>query len=317
MLDPRRTISSLLKPTWRRRQSRHSRIRQKNGCRRGKAQGADREFLPTAHDSIGGKYARSSLDLSTFRSHEAPAPNKQVTTFYKSWLPAPQLSILSPSTKNMDAHRRSNSPALTVEAMVGPLPPALHLLQPPAAPRLLNVSLPDMTATFVLPPATTTRRDVFPIDLSRDLDLELLSRALPDFTIPAQTTIHVLPTSRDRALIELNAGRRPTTAMSIIRRLHSVMRAPLSLQVYQILPYDVQQSVFNYFMSCWPNEGRRWQDFLNGYSHSQGPTGAVLLQGHFYLWGFSQDHASRWIVDVDVRRAPLLYTALTNGNYSH
>ncbi|KAJ6583630.1 hypothetical protein DFH09DRAFT_1436176, partial [Mycena vulgaris] len=190
---------------------------------------------------------------------------------------------------------------------------APHLLQPPRAPRMCTVPLPRPVARIPPAPFTPgamTGQDLFPIDLGSDLDLELLSRTIPNYRIPPEMTIHILPTSRDRSLVQLNSGNRPTTVISVIRRLQSLIRAPLSLRVYHSeLSPEVQQSVFEYFLSCSGPDGRRlWRDFLDGYHHPLGPTGAALLQGHFHLWGISQDYLSRWVVDVDVQRLPMVRT---------
>ncbi|KAJ7443112.1 hypothetical protein FB451DRAFT_1568729 [Mycena latifolia] len=178
--------------------------------------------------------------------------------------------------------------------------PALHLLQPPPAPRLRTVPLPRTSTARTSLPAVVTARDLFPIDLSRDLDLRLLARAITNYRIPPRTAIDVLPTSRDRALIQLDSGRRPTTAVAVVRSLHSLMRAPLSLEVYESdLAPEVQRSVCEYFLAHSGPDGRRlWRDFLDGYDHPRGPMGAVLLQGHFNLWGFSQDNHLRWVMNV-------------------
>ncbi|KAJ7249757.1 hypothetical protein B0H12DRAFT_1324398 [Mycena haematopus] len=146
--------------------------------------------------------------------------------------------------------------------------------------------------------ATTPGGDrprALPIDLQINLDLEQLAQAVGNYIISPNSTIDVVPTARDRTLIRITLGDEPTTASSFIRRLWSVMRAPLSLQYYQWeLSPDVQDAVFRYFLSRSGPHGRRlWQDFLNGHHHPQGPAGAVLLQGHFFLWGIWKDENSR------------------------
>ncbi|KAJ6583602.1 hypothetical protein DFH09DRAFT_1360172 [Mycena vulgaris] len=176
---------------------------------------------------------------------------------------------------------------------------APHLLQPPRAPRVRTVQLPRPVARIPLAPFTPgamTGQDLFPIDLGSDLDLELLSRAMPNYRIPSGMTIHILPTPEI-----------------------SLIRAPLSLRVYHSeLSPEVQQSVFEYFLSCSGPDGRRlWRDFLDGHHHPLGPTGAALLQGHFHLWGFSQDYLSRWVVDVDVQRLPLVRDVFTTSSLSY
>ncbi|KAJ6611968.1 hypothetical protein B0H10DRAFT_2192666 [Mycena sp. CBHHK59/15] len=96
------------------------------------------------------------------------------------------------------------------------------------------------------------------------------------------------------------------TAVSIIHRLHALIRAPLSLQLYRSeLPPDVKQAVYNYFLlQSGPNGSRIWEAFLREYTQPEGPTGAVLLQGHLHVWGLLQDHHSRWILSVDVPHTP-------------
>jgi hypothetical protein len=129
--------------------------------------------------------------------------------------------------------------------------------------------------------------------------------------------MHVLPTARDRSLIQLPSGDVPTTSIAVIRRLHAVMRAPLSLQVYrsQLSP-DVQQAVYSYFISRSGPDGRRlWRNFLNGHHHPQGPMGDVLLQGHVLLWGVRQDGHGQWVVDVDVPRPPVRHTPHVTNSY--
>ncbi|KAJ7096916.1 hypothetical protein C8R44DRAFT_989172 [Mycena epipterygia] len=196
-------------------------------------------------------------------------------------------------------------------------PPAQQFLQPPPTPRMRPIPLPSVLSAPFPPTAPMIGNDFYPIDLSSDLDLEALARAIPNYVIHPRTTIHILPTSRDRSLMQFNSGNRQRSAISIICRLHALLRAPLSLQVYQSeLAPDVQQAVFRYFIASSGPHGRRlWQRFLNGHHHPQGPTGAVLLQGHFNLWGFSQDYHLRWVIDVDVQRLPLLQAV--HGSYSY
>ncbi|KAJ6538136.1 hypothetical protein B0H19DRAFT_1382679 [Mycena capillaripes] len=206
-----------------------------------------------------------------------------------------------------------NSPQSTVSSLTAS---ALHLLQPPPAPRMRSVPLPNVRGAHVVPRAVTTRES-FPIDLTSDLDLEHLTRALGNHNISPYSTIHVLPTSRDRSLLQITSGDMPTTPISVIRRLRSVTRAPLSLQVYRSeLPPDTQQAVCSYFLSRSGSNGRRlWQDFLNGHRHPRGPTGEDLLQGHVFLWGFWQDGHRQWIVDVDVPRLPVTHASQVNYSY--
>lgn len=177
-------------------------------------------------------------------------------------------------------------------------------MKPPPAPRMRNVPLPNVWPDLVAGQRAAPSRDAFSIDLGSDLDLEHLTRALGNHRISPHSTIHVLPTTRDRALLQITSGDMPTTSISFIRRLWSLIRASLSLQVYQSeLSPEGQQAVCSYFLSrSGPNGTRLWQDFINGHHHPQGPKGEVLLQGHLLLWGFRRDGRCRWIVDVDVQR---------------
>ncbi|KAJ7663237.1 hypothetical protein DFH06DRAFT_1189741 [Mycena polygramma] len=169
-------------------------------------------------------------------------------------------------------------------------------LQPPPAPRIPTIPLPNVWGgQIVLVP----HREPFPIDLLGNLDLELLTRAIGNHYIQPHSTIRVL--APDRCLLHIISGDAPTTPISFIRRLRRLMRAPLSLHVYRSeLPPETQQAVRSYFLSHSGSNGRRlWQDFLNGHRHPQGPTGEVLLQGHFFLWGFRQDGHDCWVVHVE------------------
>jgi hypothetical protein len=163
-----------------------------------------------------------------------------------------------------------------------------------------------MSPVRMVPPRHILSRERFPIDLSRDLDLEQLAECLPgpNCSIPPGTTIHILPTRGDHELYQFRTGDRPTTAHSVIRYLHSFIRAPLSLQLYSSeLSPDVRRAVRRYFLASNGPDGRRlWRAFLDGHRHSRGPTGATLLQNHCHVWRFSQDRLSRWVVDVDVPR---------------
>ncbi|KAJ7268591.1 hypothetical protein C8J57DRAFT_1325637 [Mycena rebaudengoi] len=181
--------------------------------------------------------------------------------------------------------------------------PALHLvsLQPPAAPHMSNVPLPNTSPSY---PSRSAMPDAFPVDLTRDIDFNSLAGRISNRTVPAQTTIHIVPTSGDRLLFDISTGDRPMTTISVIRRLHSLIRAPLSIEFLSQLPFDVQQSVMTYFLAISGRNGSLlWQGFLNRYHNAQGPTGAVLLQGHFYVWGLFQDRQSHWVLNVDIPRA--------------
>ncbi|KAJ7473245.1 hypothetical protein FB451DRAFT_290409 [Mycena latifolia] len=184
--------------------------------------------------------------------------------------------------------------------------PAPHLLQPPPAPRLRNIPLPNPTVARRRPRARPTHQDVFPIDLTTDVDFDLLTGRIQNCSIPPHTTIDILPASRECILLQMNTGDHPTTTFAIIRRLQTIMRAPLSLQVFSTeLPPAARQFVRSYFLARGGQDGARlWQGFLKGARHPQGPRGAVLLRGHCFMWGFSQDHQGQWVVHVDVPFRP-------------
>jgi hypothetical protein len=181
-----------------------------------------------------------------------------------------------------------------------------HTSKPPAAPRLRNVPLPPSSPTYAPTQLPRTGRDIFPIDLTSEIDFEVLAHGLVNFGIPAHTTVYVLPASRDRSLLEIDTGDSPAHAVSIIRRLHSILHAPLSPQVYRNgLQPGVQEAVRRYFQSHNGGNGARlWQRFRNGFEHCDGPRGVVLLQGHTDMWGFSQDHRGQWTIHVDMPLAP-------------
>ncbi|KAJ7142405.1 hypothetical protein C8R44DRAFT_974171 [Mycena epipterygia] len=192
------------------------------------------------------------------------------------------------------------------------LVPAPHLpsflplqLQPPPAPRLRNVPLPELGSRQDHPYAPPTRQDAFPVDLTSEVDFEILARSMPNYSIAPHTKIFILPASRDGVLMELNTGDRSSSTFSVIRLLQAVMRAPLSLQTYHDLEAPAQQSVRSYFLLRSGRHGARlWQGFLHGSRHPQGPSGAVMLRGKFYMWGFSPDHRGRWVLDVDALFPP-------------
>ncbi|KAJ7846688.1 hypothetical protein B0H14DRAFT_2771320 [Mycena olivaceomarginata] len=184
--------------------------------------------------------------------------------------------------------------------------PQLHRLQPPAAPRLRSVPLPAFSPTYAPTQLPPTGRDVFPVDLTSEIDFEVLARGLANFGIPAHTTIYVLPASRDRSLLQIDTGDSPAHAVSIIRRLHSILHAPLSPQVYRTsLQPGVQEAVRRYFHSRSGSNGAHlWHGFMNGFEHCDGPRGVVLLQGHTDMWGFSRDHGGQWAIHVDMPLVP-------------
>jgi hypothetical protein len=60
-------------------------------------------------------------------------------------------------------------------------------------------------------------------------------------------------------------------------------------------------SVREYFLArSGPNSALIWQSFLSGVEHPQGPRGVVLLQGHTYMWGLSQELNGHWVLHVDL-----------------
>ncbi|KAF8168960.1 hypothetical protein K438DRAFT_242045 [Mycena galopus ATCC 62051] len=184
-----------------------------------------------------------------------------------------------------------------------------------AYPRLLTIPLPSIEAGQISQVAAP--RPLFPIDLRIDQEIEHLAQAVGDYTISSRSTIDILPTARDRPLIQITSGDRPTTPISFIRRLCSIMRAPLSLQYYQSeLPPAVQEAVFRYFLSCNGPDGRRlWQNFLDGHHNPQGPRGEVLLQGHVLLWGIFKNGNYRWSAEVDLLRLPITHASPINYSY--
>ncbi|KAJ7198099.1 hypothetical protein GGX14DRAFT_470362 [Mycena pura] len=183
--------------------------------------------------------------------------------------------------------------------------PPLHLLEPPQAPRMPSVPLPSGSQGIqtISSGVNTTAPDPLPIDLRSDPDRDRLAQAIPNYSIPPASMIQVLPTTRDRVLISLTSGDRPTTAHALVRELHAIIHAPLSLP--QGLPPDARQAVFNFFVRRRGPEGvQLWKSFLAGHQHPRGPTGADLLQGHYLLWGLWKDDRSRWVMEVDVPRVP-------------
>ncbi|KAF8198831.1 hypothetical protein K438DRAFT_1759479 [Mycena galopus ATCC 62051] len=176
-----------------------------------------------------------------------------------------------------------------------------QVLQPPPAPRLQNVPLPNVSPTYAHAQAPPIVEDVFPIDLTNEIDFVLLARGIPNFALPLRTTIDVLPASQDGSLLQIETGNRASSAFSVIHKLHSILHAPLSLQKYctQFQPI-VQESVRQYFLSQSGRNGANlWQGFLSGFEHPEGPSGIVLLLGHSDLWGFSQDLSGQWAIHVD------------------
>ncbi|KAF7358897.1 hypothetical protein MSAN_01230000 [Mycena sanguinolenta] len=183
--------------------------------------------------------------------------------------------------------------------------PQLHQLQPPPAPRLQPVPLPNPLPTYTPAPAPPIG-GVFPIDLTDEVDFQVLARGVSNFSIPLHTIVYVLPASRACSLLQIETKDRPSRAFSVIRCLQSILREPLSLHVYrtQLRPV-VQESVRQYFLSQSGRNGAHlWQGFLDGFQHRNGPKGSVLLQGHSDMWGFSQDLGGRWVIHVEMPLVP-------------
>lgn len=180
-----------------------------------------------------------------------------------------------------------------------------------------NIPLPHEWADRTAPPVVPYYQEPFPIDLRSDLDLEHLTRALGNYSIPPGSTIHIMPTARDRNLLQLASGDIPATPVTIVRRLCRTIRGPLSLRVYQSeLSPETQQAVYRAFLARGGSRGGKiWQDFLNGHQHPDGPKGELLLHGHLLLWGFRQDGQHQWIVDVDVERHRAPPTPRINYSY--
>ncbi|KAJ7717911.1 hypothetical protein DFH07DRAFT_1068132 [Mycena maculata] len=176
-----------------------------------------------------------------------------------------------------------------------------HLLQPPPAPRLRSIPLPGSSASHGHSVAPPPPRDVFPVDLTTEVDFDDLARSVPNYSIPPRTTIYIFPASGGSFLLQIITGHRPTSTFSVIRRLKAIMGEPLALQVYHAdLPPAARSSVHEYFLSRSGHRGTRlWQGFLNGALHPRGPSGIDLLRGHSSMWGFYQDHQGQWIIQVD------------------
>lgn len=217
-------------------------------------------------------------------------PRNIWNTVYPSWEAQPfNLPDAAPSEASPSTSPSQNSLPLS----------ALHLLQPPSAPRLRNIPLPDPVRGHRRPRAPPSRRNVFPIDLTNDLDFNELASRIEDYIIPPHTAIDIIPTSRDCILLQLDSGDRQTSSVSIIRRLQRLMRAALSLGVFAGLPSDASESVRSHFLSVsGPSGPLLWQEFLNGSPRSDGPRGAVLLRGHCHIWGFSPDYQGKLVVTV-------------------
>ncbi|KAF8192382.1 hypothetical protein K438DRAFT_2018066 [Mycena galopus ATCC 62051] len=203
-----------------------------------------------------------------------------------------------PSSPRQAASNLFEHPYSPYSVDQGPFPTQPHRLQPPPAPRLGNIPLPSLSPTYAHSQAPPFGGDVFPIDLTNEIDFSLLARGMLNFALPPRTTVYVLPASRDHSLLQVETGDRTASAFSVIRKLQSILNAPLSLQKYrtQLQPV-IQESVRQYFLSESGYNGvQLWQGFLSGF---EGPSGLVVLQGHSDLWGLSQDHSGQWIIHVD------------------
>ncbi|KAJ7192691.1 hypothetical protein GGX14DRAFT_406074 [Mycena pura] len=177
--------------------------------------------------------------------------------------------------------------------------------QPPPAPRLRNVPLPDTVATHWQGPSFPPQPqvDVLPIDLTGDVDFDVVARILPSHSIPPHTAIHVQSTSRECTFLHFVTQDRPQTAVAVIRRLQALLHAPLSLPHYHA--YPAKRAVHRHFLSRSGHEGvGLWRGFLNGARHPRGPKGADFLRGHSCMWGFSQDYTGGWVINVDVPLPP-------------
>ncbi|KAJ6467522.1 hypothetical protein C8R47DRAFT_1325995 [Mycena vitilis] len=175
-------------------------------------------------------------------------------------------------------------------------------LQPPSAPRMHSVPLPRLSPTRSTFWGHPSRRDVFPVDLTSEVDFHALAGGILDFNVPPHNTVYIMATSRERSLLQITTGNRTARSFTVIRRVQSIIRAHLSLQVYRTqLEPAVQTSVREHFLSRSERYGvQLWQAFLNGVEHSDGPRGVVLLEGHIHVWGFSQDHSGQWVLHVDM-----------------
>ncbi|KAJ7149141.1 hypothetical protein C8R46DRAFT_532185 [Mycena filopes] len=94
-------------------------------------------------------------------------------------------------------------------------------------------------------------------------------------------------------------GRRLTT-FSFIQYLQTTMSKPLTRRDFTtLLSTAAQHEVHRHFLALSRNGEQLWDGFVRGVRASRGPKGIMLLQGHHYLWGFSQNQHGQWIMDVD------------------
>ncbi|KAJ7715276.1 hypothetical protein B0H16DRAFT_508470 [Mycena metata] len=184
--------------------------------------------------------------------------------------------------------------------------PALHLPQPPGALHLQSVPLPNPSSPVTpwAAPAAPTREDVFPVDLTSPVDFRALACVLDNVFIPENATIYVLTPSR-RCLLQVPMQGSSTTTFGFIQFLRSKMTALLTREEFSSwLSPAAQQAVHQHFLSRSRNGERLWNGFVNGARAPRGPKGVVLLQGHYCLWGFSQNQRGEWIMHVDLISKP-------------
>nr|GAT57482.1 predicted protein [Mycena chlorophos] len=193
---------------------------------------------------------------------------------------------------------------------VYPAPAPTLGLQPPHAPRPRTIPLPPLNFHPHIQPqqAFSRPRDAYPHNLLDDpdtMDFTALMRVLPAHSIPAHSTVFVLPTAnRATPLFALPTGNAPTSAVAFVAQLQRLMRAPLTVDGYRLA--GQAEAVRSYFLSrSKPGRERdaavrRWNEFLDGRVSGSGPRGAVLLRGHTHMWGMWLDPAGNWILDVDV-----------------
>ncbi|KAJ7148228.1 hypothetical protein C8R46DRAFT_1128092 [Mycena filopes] len=176
----------------------------------------------------------------------------------------------------------------------------------PGAPRFVNVPLPQPNsfASWGAPPvpAQSPSDDVFPIDLTNPVDFHRLARVLDNVSISEHATVYVYrPGSRDRCLLQVPMQGRRLTTFSFIQYLQATMRKPLTKRDFTTLLSSAgQQQVHQHFLAMSRNGKQLWDGFVRGIRASRGPKGVILLQGHHYLWGFSEDQHGQWIMHVDV-----------------
>ncbi|KAJ7609541.1 hypothetical protein FB45DRAFT_944659 [Roridomyces roridus] len=173
-----------------------------------------------------------------------------------------------------------------------------------SVPSLPSLTLAHRTAAPPLDGSTANvaselSRAIFPIDLRRDMDFTCISN-LQTFSIPPQTTIHIMPTTRGSSLLEMNTGYSVETAVSIIHQLQVLLRSPLSLETFHTsLTRTAKRAVREYFVARSKRAATVWRGFLKGRNQVDGPLGAVLLRGHTFMWGFQHTHG-QWVIHVEM-----------------